>query len=142
MNAIRTDSSMRLLRDALGFVALAATLALAWPGVQIARAAEQAADELAGMSVDPALVRAQNLRVQTAETGPRLPVAPAAAGPSCSNPGVPSPLTDAMVEHQSRRMLRELVKRAAAQPQPGTQSSEHGIVLNSRGYNYRPTPIR
>jgi hypothetical protein len=132
MSSSRISSALHFSRDALGILAVAATLALSWPGVQIARADAPAA---AAMSVDPALVQAQ------ARTVPQPTAAPSSAGPSCANPGVPSTLDDAMVENDARRMLRQIVKRAAAQQQAGAESSEHGIVLNGRGYNYRPTRI-
>ncbi len=127
MSAKRTRRTRNSAIDAAGLMALAVTLLLSWPGVRIA----QAGDDSALMSVDPALEAAQ------------APAAPAEA-PSCAVPGMPSTLGDAMVEHQARRMLREIAKRAqAAAPapapgQPWIAKTDQGVVLNSRGYNYRP----
>jgi hypothetical protein len=131
----------RIARDLsglLGSTAIVASFALAWPGVQVAQADEPL------MTVDPVLVEAQN-RVARAEA----PAAPAmelakelpGSGPSCANPGTPSTLNDAMIEHQARRMMRELTKQIEAAPpgQPWIARTEQGVVLNGRGYNYHPT---
>lgn len=131
MSAQRRLFSLRGVLDALGFAAVAATLVLSWPGVRIARAedppaarAEGAEPAAALMSVDPLLVQG--------------PAAPAAQDElTCANPGVPSPLNDAMIEHQIRRSMRELAQRMAAE-QPDDGSGDHGVVLNGHGYNYRP----
>lgn len=124
MRLHRIDSS---LQGTLGFFALGAMLLLVSPGVQIAQAADGDPAVAAAASVDPLLARRAV-----------LPQAPSpAAAPSCENPGEPL-LDDALLQRQ----LRDLVARAAAQQAVGAQSSEHGIVLNGRGYNYRPTPVR
>jgi hypothetical protein len=113
----------RFLPEAFGSLALVATVVLAWPGIQVARAD----DDTALMSVDPALVQAQ-----TATAAPRVAVREA---PSCDDPGVPSTLDDAMVAHQIRQAMREYAQRVAAE---GPHDPSEGIVLNGRGYNYRP----
>jgi hypothetical protein len=115
------------LREAVGLLALAATLALVSPGVEIARAGDAAspARAEAPVSVDPLL--------ESRVAAPRL-AAPNA--PSCESPGG-ALRDDALLEHQ----LRELVRRAAAQQPHAPGSTEQGIVLNGRGYNYRPTPL-
>lgn len=119
------------LRDVLGFAALVLTLALTSPGVQIARA-----DEAAAMSVDPALTGTP------AVAAAKAPVAVAEkAAPSCSDPAAPVPLSDAVIEYQTRRMLQEVARRAAAEQPPGEQPDEQGIVLNGHGYNYRPSKL-
>ena len=56
-------------------------------------------------------------------------------GSSCENPGVPSPLDDAMVAHQIREAMREYAKRVQAED---GQDPNAGIVLNGSGYNYKP----
>jgi hypothetical protein len=68
----------------------------------------------------------------------RIAAPPVAAqsAPSCENPRA-ALLDDALLEHQ----LRELVRRAAAQQSDAPGSSEQGVVLNGRGYNYRPSPL-
>ncbi len=118
------------LRDVLGFAALVLTLALTSPGVQIARA-----DEAAAMSVDPALTG-------TPAVAAAMPAAVAEKpAPSCSDPAAPVPLSDAVIEYQTRRMLQEVARRAAAEHPPGEPPGEQGIVLNGHGYNYRPTKL-
>ena len=136
MSATRLSSLRRLSTDTLGFAAVAATLALAWPGgVQTARA-----DEAALMSVDPSLVEAQKAPAREADEKVVKLVLPSDPGPSCANPGVGSTLDNAMIEHQAKQMLRQIAKRAQDAPpgQPWIAETDQGIVLNSRGYNYRP----
>lgn len=130
MTAQARGSSLRAVRDTLGLAAVAVGVVLAWPGIRIAQAGDAAPEsavvtvgEAQQMSVDPLLVQAQ--------AGPA-----AGEGPSCSSPGVPSPLGDAMIEHQVRRAMQQMVQRMAAE-QPGEADADRGIVLNSRGYNYR-----
>ena len=116
----RTDRSR--LRDAAGFAAVVLACGLAWPGVQ-ARA-----DESALMSVDPALEQA------VAEP-PLAAARPAREPATCSNPGGPTPVDDAMARHQVRQALRAYAKRIQAER---GDDPEAGIVLNGSGYNYRP----
>jgi len=115
-----------VLLDVLGFAALVVTLALTSPGVEIARA-----DEAAAMSVDPVLAAAH-------AAVPKAAAVSSKAGPSCSDPGTPSPASDALVEYQAQRMLREIAARAATEQPPAEPSADQGIVLNGHGYNYRP----
>jgi len=131
MSRERVTSSLVPLRDVLGLLALAATLALTSPGVQIAHAADGVVSTppASKASIDPALVKQTPAPVQQK------------AGPSCSDPGTPSVLNDALVEYQTHRLLRQILQRAG-EVRRGPQSSEQGIVLNGRGYNYRPTPVR
>jgi hypothetical protein len=132
MNFLRDSSWLVVVRDAVGLLAVVAVLALTSPGVQIARAGDEVAvappASAALISVDPALV------------GRKTPAAASATSPSCSKPTTPTILNDAMVEQQRRRLMQEISRRAAAQ-QPG-QAPQDGVVLNSRGYNYRPTQVR
>jgi hypothetical protein len=134
MSLDRVTSSLGSVRGLLGFVSVAATLALTSPGVQIARASDEVPSTRPNqetsvpvesaepnMSVDPALVRATRLVVQQE------------AGPSCStSPG----LRAARVEQQIERLQREIRQRASQQS-PGEAPIGDGIVLNGRGYNYR-----
>jgi len=138
----------RFVRDLVGLLgsaAIVACFAMAWPGVQIARADEPL------MTVDPVLVEAQAHLARVEAPAPsrvealqgreiqakELP----GSGPSCANPGVPSTLNDAMVEHRARQMMRELAKQVGEVPpgQPWIAKTEQGVVLNGRGYNYQPT---
>lgn len=133
MSSNRIEAS---LRSFCGIAAVAATIALSMPGLQVARADDDAtgAPAAAAMSVDPLLVEQAAGRARVAP-GPK----PATRQtPSCENPGRPSTLEDALAEHQAQQMLREIARRATAQ-QAAPQSTEQGIVLNGRGYNYRPT---
>ena len=140
MSSHRIDAS---LPSFFGVAAVVAAMALAMPGLQVARAADAAAAIAAGaMSVDPLLV-------QKEAPAPRLelpqlkqePKEVAKQGPSCENSGRPSTLSDALAEYQTQQVLREIAKRAAAQ-QAAPRSTEEGIVLNGRGYNYRPAGLR
>lgn len=130
MNFVRNASWFGVVRGSLGFLAVAAVLALTSPGVQIARAGDEVATPSgAGLvTVDPALVQAQTASASK-------------TGPSCASPGTRPTLNDAMVEHQTRRMMQEIARQAAA-AQPGQAPGEQGIVLNGRGHNYHPTRIR
>lgn len=132
MSSRRIDAP---LRSFLGFAAVVATVALAMPGLQVARAADEApaASGTGLMSVDPMLVQASPT--------PPLVLPKARRTPSCEDPGQPSMLDDALAEHQAQQMLREIARRAIAQHN-APQSTEQGIVLNGRGYNYRPTKLR
>lgn len=113
-----------------GGAAVAATVAFAMPGLQIARAADDAAGAAGARSIDPQLVQ----RV----AAPRIPLPDAEQNPSCRNPDPVSLLDDALVEYQTQQLLREIAKAVAA-PQAAPRSSERGIVLNGRGYNYTRT---
>ena len=134
MSSRRIDAC---LQSFFGIGAVAATIALAMPGLQVARAADDGREApgaivVGAMSVDPLLVgKAPGRRLE----GPKTD-----QGPSCENPSRPSLLDDALAEYQTQQMLREIAKRVAAQ-QAAPGSSEQGIVLNSRGYNYRPTRL-
>ncbi len=134
MSSTRMPSARRLLMDTLGFAAVAATLVLAWPGVRTAHA-----EEAALMSVDPTLVEAQKVLVDDSDEMAKL-VLPVDSGPSCANPGVGTTLENAMIEHQAKQMVRAIAKHAQNVPpgQPWVAETDQGIVLNSRGYNYRP----
>ncbi len=144
MSSHRIDAS---LPSFLGLAAVVAAMALAMPGLQVARAAEDAAEAPAAiaagaMSVDPLLVQkeapAPRLELPQLKQEPKeVPK----QGPSCENSGRPSTLSDALAEYQTQQVLREIAKRAAAQ-QAAPRSTEEGIVLNGRGYNYRPTGLR
>ncbi len=136
MSSQRIDASVPSF---FGFAAVVAAIALAMPGLQVARAAEDAAEAPAAiaagaMSVDPLLV-------QKKAPARRLELPQLKQGPSCANPGRPSTLGDALAEYQTQQVLREIAKRAAAQ-QAAPRSTEEGIVLNGRGYNYRPAGLR
>jgi len=117
------------LSSVLGFLAVAAALALASPGVRIAQASDDEADTpaSAAMSVDPVLAA-------------RVLALPAAApAPSCDSPEPGDVLRDdALLVEQ----LHEVVRRAAARQAAAPEGGEQGIVLNGRGYNYRPTPVQ
>lgn len=134
MSSRRIDAR---LRSFFGIGAVALTLGLAMPGLEVARAADETgkapgATVVGVVSIDPLLVKEA--------PGRRLEGPKAEPGPSCENPSRPSILDDAWVEYQTQQVLREIAKRAAAQPAaPG--SGEQGIVLNGRGYNYRPTRL-
>ena len=86
------------------------------------------------MSVDPVLAAAH-------AAAPKTPVVSEKAGPSCSDPGTPSTASDALVEYQAQRMLREIAARAAAEQPPAERSADM-VVLNGHGYNYRPIKPR
>ena len=124
------------LRSFFGIAAVAAAIVLALPGLQVARAADDSnvvGNSVVGaMSVDPLLVERAPRR--------RLELPQAEQGPSCENPSRGAMLDDALAEYQTQQMLREIAKRVAAQP-AAPESSEQGIVLNGRGYNYRPTRL-
>ena len=120
----------RLLSDGFGLLFLAAAVVLAWPGVRVAEASDAGA---ALMSVDPVLVKAQ---AGEAKAGVAAAPAPEKDAASCSDPGAPSTLNDAMVAHQIRRAMREYAQRMQAEG--GPQDPSRGIVLNGTGYNYKP----
>ena len=119
-------------RTSLGFIALAAAFALSSPGVRIARAGDDAA--AAPVSIDPVLANAARV-----EKGP-VPALPESSGPSCANPGPGSTLNDAMLEYQTRQLLRQMVRRVAETSPPVEPGGDQGIVLNGRGYNYPSGP--
>jgi hypothetical protein len=141
MSLDRINSSLVFLKGVSGLLALIAALALTSPGVRIARAADGLVSAPpADMSVDPALVRALAL----ANTGANVPSESKTpeSGPSCDGPRMPSVLNSPLAEQQTRRIQRELARRAGA-AKPSAESPEADVVvLNGRGYNYRPAPIR
>ncbi len=132
------------LRSFLGSAVVVTAMALSMPGLQVARAAADAGKApgpiaARAMSVDPLLVPKETAparRLDLTNSKKR-----ARQGPSCERPGRPSMLDDALAEYQTQKIQREIAKRAAAQ-QAAPQSTEQGIVLNGRGYNYRPTRPR
>ena len=131
------------LRSFFGSAVVVTAMALSMPGLLVARAAADAGkapDAIAAraMSVDPLLVQRETAAARRLELANSKK--PAKQGPSCENPGRPL-LDDVLAEYQTQQMLREIAKRAAAQ-QASPQSTEQGIVLNGRGYNYRPTRLR
>lgn len=124
MHSIRIG---QLLRDFLGLAALAATFALALPGLQIARADDDPDRAGRAMSVDPLLV--------ADAAGFELELPTVEPGPTCNDPGQAWHVDDAFAEYQTQQMLRTLVERVARQrPERGTEAQ--GMVLNGQGYNY------
>ena len=118
-------SSLVFPRGFFGLLALAVSLALTSPGVQIARAEDDLVSPApADMTVDPALV------------AQAPPASPANAGPSGRGPGAPSVLQGGHFEQQTQRLQREIMRRASA-ARSNSKPGEDGVVLNGRGYNYR-----
>jgi len=124
MHRVRSDEA---LRDFLGWVTVVTALALALPGIQIARAEDEVGSPALAMSLDLLLVE------QASSFEPDGPAV--APGPICSAPAVPALLDDALAEYQAQQMLRTLVERVARQA-PALGSEAQGIALNGQGYNY------
>lgn len=120
-HSVSRSLALTPLRSLFGGAALAATFALTSPGVQIARAGDSAvADVQAPSSVEPGLV--ERVGVPTA--------------PSCSQAPVAG-RDDAFLRAQALLIQQEIARRAAGAPS-GAQSTDNGIVLNGKGYNYGP----
>ena len=109
-----------------GAAALVATLALTSPGIQIAQASDDGR---------PA-AEAQQAVAQPV-TQPREVVA---AAPACEVAPAARELDDAFLHRQALLVEQEIARRVAGAPS-GAQSTEHGVLLNGRGFNYG-TPAR
>ena len=116
---------MRVVQTCLGALAVVATIALAAPGVRVARAEDQPS-----VSTVPA---ASQALVLSSKPVTRVEVE---AGPSCSEALPSRVVRDDFFERQQQLKLEEEIARRKA-GSPGTaHSTEAGIVLNGRGYNY------
>jgi hypothetical protein len=124
MSIARVRRSSSRIAGVAGGAAVALTIALTSPGVQIARAAEPAASfEPAGLvSIDPVLVRrAEGLRA-----------------PSCSAPGQVGISDEALAQELSLLVQQQAGRlRALA---TSTVAHDGHVVMNSRGYNYPRQP--
>ena len=100
-------------RTVCGTLALAATLLLSSPGVQVVRA-----DDGAPLSSSHATPLPND-------------------GPTCSA-GAPDDAAPAQLAAMMERARLEAL--AAAESQTAEEAEAHGVVLNNRGYNYGPAP--
>ena len=120
---------MRVVQTCLGTLAVVATIALAAPGVRIARAEDQP-------SVTTVPAAPQSLVLVPKAVPSAVTRVEVEAGPSCSEALPSRVVRDDFFERQQQLKLEEEIARRKA-GSPGTaQSTEAGIVLNGRGYNY------
>jgi hypothetical protein len=116
-----------------GFLLVASALALVSPGVQIARAGDEVAATpapgAAQVTIDPLLANLQK------EEQTKQLVLPQPEAATCET-GSEDPLAALMAQDR----LREIMRRAAAQHAMAGRSSDQGMLLNSRGYNYPKQP--
>jgi hypothetical protein len=124
---MRAQRQPRLVHTLLGAASLVAALALMSPGVRIARAEDGAAAPAAA-TVDPKLVEAQPV-VAPPETR---------AAPACAAASPGALLRDGAFQAQQLQIQQEIARRASGNVPAAPHSSNDGIVLNGRGYNYGP----
>ena len=134
MDGDRIESLARTALRGLGFLAVAAAIVLAWPGIQVARADEPdrsvQPEARAGVAPDASF---EGFARHLSARGKTVPVVED-AGPTCSQP---SQMSAEMAQRQAYvRLQAQLIAAARAGTLPAPP--EGVVVLNGSGYNYRP----
>ena len=129
----RVESSLRMGLRGLGFLAVACTLLLSWPGVTVVRADEPASAPAVSQQPADASGSFEGFASYLQAQGRQVPVVED-VGPTCNQPSSLGP----EIEH--RRALAQLQARMIAEMQArGAQGvPSDAVVLNNSGYNYRP----
>jgi hypothetical protein len=110
----------QIARDVLGLSTLGLALALSVPGVRIA-------------SAEPGEIERFRTHLRGSGEGVQSGGAVVEAGPTCQGGAVGAAVAQAELERAMIEVQREVLSRRS----PGKHDGD-GIVLNNRGYNYRP----